>query len=260
MICGKCRRRLPDDSNFCQYCGSRVEKDPVTSNEMNPENHIKKPETNYGYGFQMDSNANFLDDRARKPIEFQSNEAVQARQMDRPIQQNYKYNDPVPSHTPQKKRKESQRRFCSRCGSMIDSETKVCTGCGRQYFRGIRFHKYTATIIVLALSIIAVSIFCIMQHAETQELQGTISVLNREIKDRDLLIKQLANQIEHGDVEENSDWKKIQFFDRYAEIVSNDGTNIYHKYGCSVLDTSKGFWIINTGEAQKDYRECPYCH
>ena len=33
MICNKCNHRLPEDSEFCQYCGSRIEKTRSTQNK-----------------------------------------------------------------------------------------------------------------------------------------------------------------------------------------------------------------------------------
>ena len=33
MICTKCKHRLPDDSEFCQYCGERIEKEEVQQPE-----------------------------------------------------------------------------------------------------------------------------------------------------------------------------------------------------------------------------------
>ena len=54
---------------------------------------------------------------------------------------------------------------------------------------------------------------------------------------------------------------ELWFFCNKAEIVPDNGTETYHKWDCSRLDLSKGFWIFNTEYAEwMDYRECPYCH
>ena len=32
ITCNKCNRNLPDDSEFCQYCGIKIEKVDATEN------------------------------------------------------------------------------------------------------------------------------------------------------------------------------------------------------------------------------------
>ena len=48
-----------------------------------------------------------------------------------------------------------KKKYCSRCGNLIDRETKKCTGCGKQYCRGIRFTKFSVTILVLSFFLVA---------------------------------------------------------------------------------------------------------
>ena len=49
-----------------------------------------------------------------------------------------------------KKPKQKKNTFCKRCGSLIDSATKKCSGCGRQYFK-IRFSKKVYPVVSLIL-------------------------------------------------------------------------------------------------------------
>ena len=32
------------------------------------------------------------------------------------------------------------KKYCSKCGSVIDQDNKICTGCGKQYFKGIKYY------------------------------------------------------------------------------------------------------------------------
>ena len=152
-------------------------------------------------------------------------------------------------------------KYCSRCGSVIDSKTKTCTGCGKQYFRGFKFTKFSVTVTVLALIIATISTLCILQYINTQKMEDKISDLTQESNIKQYTIDHLRNKI---DDLENKDWettKKLFFFDAHAEIIGDDNTKIYHKYGCTKLDTSDGFWILNSEAAEsRGYTKCSRCH
>lgn len=49
-----------------------------------------------------------------------------------------------------------------------------------------------------------------------------------------------------------------KFYTDHARILPNDGSNIYHKYGCSKLDTSS-FWIYNNELAITKASPCSSC-
>ena len=156
---------------------------------------------------------------------------------------------PVP-----KKEIPAKTKYCSRCGSVVDNKTKTCTGCGKQYFRGFRFTKFSITVIALALIIATVSTLCVLQYVNTQELKDEINDLERQVSTKQSTINRLEN-------EKWDNWAKLNFFDSYAEIVGDDGTEVYHKWGCSKLDTSDGFWILNSDAAKgRGYTKCSHCH
>jgi len=57
--------------------------------------------------------------------------------------------------------------YCRLCGHPIDSETKQCTGCGKQYFRGIR--PMTFLCIVMGLAILALAVTCLVMDYQYRE-------------------------------------------------------------------------------------------
>lgn len=54
--------------------------------------------------------------------------------------------------------------------------------------------------------------------------------------------------------------EKEKFLDDYVVVVEDDGTDSYHKYGCSQLPLSS-FWTYNIeGAKGKDYRPSLLCN
>lgn len=169
----------------------------------------------------------------------------------------------------EQKPKKKKQRYCKFCGGAIDPETKKCAKCGKQYFR-IKFNKHVFLYTVLILVILLLAGVNVYQYIQCQndirELERTIKVQSGLMQNQKNLIEIKESRIDI--LEENiSDltWEntmmswKIEFYDEYVVFVSNDGTVLYHKYGCSDFDRSY-FWAYNTEAAKnRGYNPCPKC-
>ncbi len=133
-----------------------------------------------------------------------------------------------------RKTNKKKAKYCSRCGSLIDKHTKQCTGCGKKYFKGIRFNKILVTVLAFSLVLLVAIGIIIYQYNE-------INSMKEEIWDASF---------------------ELSFFRESAVIVPNDNSNTYHKYGCSKLSYyDTGFWVFNPEAAQGyGYKQYGLCH
>ena len=151
-----------------------------------------------------------------------------------------------------KKEKKVKTKFCSRCGSIVDNETKVCSGCGKKYFKGIKFTKFSITVIILSIVLLTSVIINFAQYSEIDYLNGRVNYWSNQTD-------KLKDEVSDLQWEKTKQGWNLNFYEEHVVIVPDDGTRKYHKYGCDDLDTSS-FWAFNTEAAiQKGYRACSKC-
>ena len=154
--------------------------------------------------------------------------------------------------------------FCRECSALIDQTTKKCTGCGiyydedetaslnfdwfKDFFKTIKYYlgkifsKKSVLPIILS-GLLSISIICnIVQAMDINSYKDIVDDQHNTIEEKTNTIFAL---IDAG----YEDWMKLQFYENNVVVVSDDGTNLYHKYGCEDFDDSY-FWAYN-----KEYAE-----
>lgn len=184
-----------------------------------------------------------------------------ARNMDLPISKNETPEVASPVVVEQKeivcvldekiKEKKLKVRFCKFCGGQIDTQTKKCSGCGKQYFKGIKFNRFLTTVLILSLLIISSIILNIVQIVKINELNADIEYYTQKSSEQQTRIATLEKNIK----ERNND---LDFYLKYAVIV-NDNSKKYHAHGCNDLEDSS-FRIYNISQAKNlGYSACSKC-
>lgn len=75
---------------------------------------------------------------------------------------------PAPTQKPYpQKPSAAKTTFCRACGKPIDDRTKRCTGCGKQYFRGIQ--PLTFFCILMLIAVLFMAALCLLQEYRYKE-------------------------------------------------------------------------------------------
>lgn len=168
----------------------------------------------------------------------------------------------------------TKQRFCKHCGSMIDADTKKCTGCGKQYLHLPKPHKHTVVIIIAAILIVSLAGLNIYQYIsnteyreafkQQEDLKQQIASLKDDIGEKDARILSLENQ--NLTIEQEYEFYK----DNVVLTTNND--NFYHKYYCrdlaSMQSWTSNLWLYEIGSyrlyntnaaVSAGYSPCPTC-
>lgn len=176
----------------------------------------------------------------------------------------------------ERNKKKYKLKYCKHCGGLIDSETKKCTSCGKQYFHipKLKFNK-TVCITLILLTVISLTTgFNVYQYNklmsdnnEISSLTEQVESLNNQLSSKQGEIFLLNSTVKTHESKIESLEKQINFYENHVAIVYDYNTNLYHKYICydAALKIYKNgdssFWIYNTEAAEKrGYSPCPSCH
>lgn len=153
------------------------------------------------------------------------------------------------------------KKYCSRCGHGVDPLTKKCTGCGKQYFKGITARGFLIAMFVFLfvvsfagnIILFYTTISIREEYAELKKANSLkIVALNQEISE----LKRENSSLQVSFYEHA---QKANFMDKHIVLVEDDGTKLYHKYDCDNLP-KKSFWAFNTEAAKGNgYKPCPIC-
>ena len=157
MKCSKCGYELPAGSNFCQYCGEKLQSESIKAADKlaaNDDIKINNEDTTLN---AEKSNTN---------------------------------NITLPSG----KEHKSKEKYCKKCGGKIDSKTNKCTSCGQQRVR-VSFSISCIILSVVLLISIGANIYQFLDSKDKiQDLDELVAVQKKDIADRDKKIKQLRNK------------------------------------------------------------------
>lgn len=176
-------------------------------------------------------------------------------------------------------------KYCSKCGSLIDHITKQCTGCKKQYFKGIKIKKSYAILVFLILLLLTINVVVVLNSNGLNDNLKTVSennielnqFIDKQIEKIESLEKEnseLMTELEELKLAKN--WVDdelinyrykvrlyeniAEFYDEHAVIVPDDGSGLYHKYECTEW-YMQSFWIYNTEAAEsKGYKPCSKCN
>ena len=195
MKCPSCGETMPDNREYCQYCGWQLTNDSVhdaIDSEYKSESTGISEQENHQSITSNDS-AEINDQQNNQS--FNSSDSVEIN--DQQSSQSAMIESTEETTKPIKK------KFCKYCGGLIDQSTKKCTACGKQFFV---FPVKNALFVICAISITAAFIIIFYQRvtfsekerslqSELSEKSQSITSLESSNKTKDSTIDSLNSQI-----------------------------------------------------------------
>ena len=150
MNCPKCKSILPDDSEFCQFCGTKIESKSFINVSTRPTVSLEDKEIT-------------KQENVSTPVFIASSKLNQANQ------------------TVQKPNQEATKeQHCKVCGGLIDSKTKKCISCGKQY---LKLRPLVLAVILLAVILSVSAALNVYQYYDAQQKSSQIFSLKSQVNE-----------------------------------------------------------------------------
>jgi len=288
MKCQNCGSELPEESKFCTHCGAKIaaaaEPVPVVSAQPQDGNATvsgvfeepaqAEPET-FAYGEPAGTESDAGTAQAQEEagaVSGSYGEPASGTYETQAESESGSYGEPVtgayeaPSAPVSGAYGEAGSSYSSAEPKKHKEKPPKVRAAG-----GAPNVKTLYTVIgVLAAAAVGAGVYLGITLSKTSGMQKALSDKDEEIQQlqsdldavQTLEADYAALQADYTELQDyvNGVSEKLDFFDRYAVIVPNDGSNIYHKYGCADCNISGEFWIFNIDYAEYlEYTPCPDC-
>ena len=186
MKCSKCGFVLPDDSEFCQYCGVKLRQDVPSVDSIDTAVATPVPEPLAEQSEPLDVSADTVAEpvvveEVQEPIDASEELAAPVVVANTPSPDDSDANvqvEPnivsapavVPEEPPNAAPHPKKAQYCKRCGGFIDVQTKKCSKCGKQYFKSRTLpFVIVPTVLIVALTYFGTNYFCAVSAMNNQE-------------------------------------------------------------------------------------------
>lgn len=162
---------------------------------------------------------------------------------------------------------------CPHCNQVLLDDSNFCQFCGKTLVaepktvqQETKKKKPFRTIVIVALLLILLAGNCYLLYV-CNDLQSRLNKQAFAYSDLNVTKQELEYKIKNLQRKNQEQWEENQaikpiadFYSQHAVIVPDDGTRLFHSYGCSYLNMKNGWWIYNYEAAESHgYKPCPYC-
>lgn len=225
MKCPKCGNDLPVGSEFCQYCGTKIEV--ITDSNTHATDNAKEPIETEKSELTPNTTFDFLPAKDKEVSNHAVNPTVFVSALEK--------NDDTISVLANKQKTSKKVKDCKYCGGVIDSDTKKCSLCGRQYFR----LKITTPLIILAIIAVVLASLNVAQYIYGKT---KVNELEIEISSREATINSQKNKI--ADLED-----KANNYDDICSMMSSGNIG----YAAANFKSSESIIVLQENELNRKF-------
>lgn len=246
MKCPKCGYLLPDDSEFCQYCGEKLSVQAEESDDVGPSDIevIANIE-----GQQLDIDSSPISDKGNTISSLEKSGSVTQTAAPMTLQVESTANA---SDLTQAKSEATvdvrKKKFCKYCGGPIDLKTKKCTSCGKQFFRFPKRAVGIALLLIVFVALAGLNIYQYVGYNNTIESNAsTISNLEQQIETKDATISTQKTTISNQKNEISELENKAGYYDDICNALNSGNIGA----ASSNFKVSDGVIVIDKGQTKQ---------